>query len=226
MIYITGDTHGDASRFETKAVKKLTQNDIIIVCGDFGFLWNGSSKEKKVLKSLLKRKCTIAFVDGSHENFGRINACTEITWNGGTVHRIAPNIIHLMRGQYYTIDGVTVFTMGGGESDDYDTGRDAGWTGGSLPDNAEFVLGAANLDLHGGKVDVIISHEPSSRIKSILSDQSTLGTMSRINALNVFLEQLAAEIDYKKWFFGSCHVDKRITPKITAVYERIIPLEL
>ena len=87
-------------------------------------------------------------------------------------------------------------------------------------------MGAANIDIHGGKVDVIISHEPSSKIKSILSDQDTLGTMSRINALNAFLEQLAETVEYKKWYFGSFHMDKRITSKITAVYTDIIPLEI
>ena len=104
-------------------------------------------------------------------------------------------------------------------------GEDA-WSGGSLPDTSELVMGAANIDLHGGKVDVIISHEPSSKIKSILSDQDKLGTMASINALNAFLEQLSENADYKKWYFGSFHIDKRITSKITAVYSDIIPLEL
>lgn len=87
-------------------------------------------------------------------------------------------------------------------------------------------MGAANIDIHGGKVDVIISHEPSSKIKSILSDQDLLGTMSKINALNAFLEQLSQNVDYKKWYFGSFHIDKRITSKITAVYTDFIPLTI
>ena len=47
MIYITGDTHGDIKRFKTRSAKKLTKDDILIVCGDFGFLWDESKKEKK-----------------------------------------------------------------------------------------------------------------------------------------------------------------------------------
>lgn len=226
MIYITGDTHGDISRFNDKRLKKLTAEDMIIVCGDFGFIWQGGEKERKVLKTLAKKKYTIAFIDGSHENFGRLRVCAEENWNGGTVHRIAPNIIHLMRGQYYNIDGKTFFTMGGGESEQSEFEEEDLWTGGSLPEKSELVMGAANIDLHDGKVDVIISHEPSSKIKSILSDQDTMGTMSRINALNAFLEQLAQTVEYKKWFFGSFHIDRRITSKITAVYTDLIPLEL
>ena len=226
MIYITGDTHGDIERFNDKALKKLTQNDIIIVCGDFGFIWQGGDKERKMLKTLAKKKYTIAFIDGSHENFGRLRSFAVEQWNGGTIHRIANNVIHLMRGQYYTINGKTIFTMGGGESEESEMAGEDVWTGGSLPDKSELVMGAANIDIHGGKVDVILSHEPSSKIKSILSDQDKLGTMARINALNAFLEQLSQNVDYKKWYFGSFHIDKRITSKITAVYTDLIPLEI
>ena len=226
MIYITGDTHGDIERFQDKSLKKLTAEDIIIVCGDFGFIWQGGEKERKTLKALAKKKYTIAFIDGAHENFGRLRSYAQEQWNGGTIHRVANNIIHLMRGQYYTIGSTTVFTMGGGESEESEMNGEDAWSGGSLPDTSELVMGAANIDLHGGKVDVIISHEPSSKIKSILSDQDKLGTMASINALNAFLEQLSENADYKKWYFGSLHIDKRITSKITAVYSDIIPLEL
>ena len=226
MIYITGDTHGDIERFQDKSLKKLTAEDIIIVCGDFGFIWQGGEKERKILKALAKKKYTIAFIDGAHENFGRLRSYAQEQWNGGTIHRVANNIIHLMRGQYYTIGSTTVFTMGGGESEESEMNGEDAWSGGSLPDTSELVMGAANIDLHGGKVDVIISHEPSSKIKSILSDQDKLGTMASINALNAFLEQLSENADYKKWYFGSFHIDKRITSKITAVYSDIIPLEL
>ncbi len=226
MIYITGDTHGDIERFQDKSLKKLTAEDIIIVCGDFGFIWQGGEKERKTLKALAKKKYTIAFIDGAHENFGRLRSYAQEQWNGGTIHRVANNIIHLMRGQYYTIGSTTVFTMGGGESEESEMNGEDAWSGGSLPNTSELVMGAANIDLHGGKVDVIISHEPSSKIKSILSDQDKLGTMASINALNAFLEQLSENADYKKWYFGSFHIDKRITSKITAVYSDIIPLEI
>ena len=39
MIYITGDIHGDFSRFKSPLLRKLKKNDALIVCGDFGFIW-------------------------------------------------------------------------------------------------------------------------------------------------------------------------------------------
>ena len=56
MILVTGDTHGDLSRFKKKELHRLKKNDALIICGDFGFVWDGSKKEKKILKKLGKRK--------------------------------------------------------------------------------------------------------------------------------------------------------------------------
>ena len=55
MVYVTGDTHGDISFFKDPKLKKLTDEDILIVCGDFGFLWDRSDKEKRRFKRLKKR---------------------------------------------------------------------------------------------------------------------------------------------------------------------------
>lgn len=73
MVYITGDTHGDLSMFKNPKLKKLTDDDILIICGDFGFLWDGSEKEKKAIQALCKKKYTICFVDGAHENFDMLS---------------------------------------------------------------------------------------------------------------------------------------------------------
>ena len=56
MIYFTGDLHGDYDRFKSKELKKLKKGDTLIVCGDFGFLWDGSKKEQSILKKIEKLK--------------------------------------------------------------------------------------------------------------------------------------------------------------------------
>ena len=42
MVYITGDTHANFSRFEEdkfQIQKEMTKNDYVIICGDFGGVW-------------------------------------------------------------------------------------------------------------------------------------------------------------------------------------------
>lgn len=69
MVYVTGDIHGDITRFSEKELKLLKKQDTLIICGDFGFIWNGSKSEQRTLKQLNKSPYTIAFLDGTHENF-------------------------------------------------------------------------------------------------------------------------------------------------------------
>lgn len=72
MIYLTGDTHGGMERFQSKEAKQLKKGDTLIICGDFGFIWDGSKGEEKHLKWLGKRRYTIAFVEGTHDNLDRL----------------------------------------------------------------------------------------------------------------------------------------------------------
>ena len=47
-IFITGDTHGDFSRLLPAAFheqRDLTKEDYLILCGDFGGVWDGGDAE-------------------------------------------------------------------------------------------------------------------------------------------------------------------------------------
>ena len=56
MIYITGDTHGDYKRFSSQKLKRLRSGDTLIICGDFGFVWNGDNNEHKLLAELFIKR--------------------------------------------------------------------------------------------------------------------------------------------------------------------------
>ena len=143
LIYITGDTHGEVERLVPSKLRALKEGDTLIVCGDFGFIWDGSKKEQKILKQLGKRKYNICFIDGTHENFSLLNGYGVSEWNGGKVHKIYDNLYHLMRGQIYNIDGKSVFTMGGGESPDIDIrSENDGWSRDEIPSQDELLEGA------------------------------------------------------------------------------------
>lgn len=135
MIYITGNTHGDINRFETEQTKKFTSEDYLIICGDFGFIWNGGKKEEKQLERLSQKPYTILFVDGTHENFDLLNAYPTKRWNQGTVHEIRPNILHLMRGEIFEIEGHSIFAFGGGETEEKEVYMETGrwWPEESFP---------------------------------------------------------------------------------------------
>ncbi len=221
MVYVTGDTHGDPERLSKNALKALKDGDTLIICGDFGFIWNDSKTEKKILKNLSKRHYNICFIDGTHENFDLLNAYPVISWNGGKTHKISDNIYHLMRGQIFEIDGLKIFTMGGGESADLDSRiEDNPWLKYEIPSKEELIEGANNLDKVNCKMDVIITHEPSTTIKDFLK----LGDSEnvRVTTLNAYFDELSKCAEFDRWFYGSLHLDKYISNKYIGVYKALV----
>ena len=69
MIYITGDTHGDFSRFKDSITRKIKRDDTLIVCGDFGFIWDGSRAENQILKKIGDLKYNVAFIDTTDSRY-------------------------------------------------------------------------------------------------------------------------------------------------------------
>lgn len=223
MIYITGDMHGDENRLFDRNWRKLKAGDVLIICGDFGFLWDGSKNEKEVIDYLGSRKYTVAFLDGTHENFDLINRCRVTCWKGGCVHRIKGNLLHLMRGQMFTIEDKRFFVMGGGESPDKDMHIDQGkWWKEELPSPREMAEAINVMEEYNGQVDYILTHEPPSSVKSAMLLRN--GSLDRVNRLNGFFDSLDRECTYKHWYFGSLHEDRRVTPKHTSVYTNFIKL--
>ena len=115
MFYVTGDTHGNQTQWMTSMDKFLKKGDTIIVVGDFGigFFDGRHWPEDMFFDYLSEKPYTVLFIDGNHENHDRLNEMPVTEWHGGKVHKVRPSVIHLMRGQVFDIDGVSVFTFGG-----------------------------------------------------------------------------------------------------------------
>lgn len=223
MVYITGDMHGAEERLYSRDWFKLRSGDVLIVCGDFGYIWNGGEKEREYIEYLGSRKFTVAFLDGTHDNLDYISGCRTTYWKGGMIHRIHGNLIHLMRGQIFNIDGKSFFTFGGGESTDKDMRIENGlWWKEEIPSPLEMANGAKALDENGRQVDFILTHEPPSLVKSAMLLRR--GQADRVNKINGYFEEIDEMCQYKHWFFGSMHEDRLVTPKHTCVFEKIIPI--
>ncbi|MDR1805297.1 MAG: metallophosphoesterase [Clostridium sp.] len=221
MVYVTGDMHGIMDRFSAPALRRLKKGDYLLVCGDFGFIWDGGKEESAFLKKIGKKKYTVAFVDGSHENFELLDKYPKEDFCGGKARHICGNLWYLMRGELYTIDGESYFAMGGGENTDFEsqTGA-AAWTGREMPTDEELQHGVESLRRHGSKVDYIITHEPPMKLKEFLCLRQKGET--RITGLNTYLEELSKAVEYKRWFFGSLHLDKYVSGTHAAVFQNIL----
>lgn len=208
MIFVTGDTHRgiDVQKLDKEHFKiqsELTKQDYVIICGDFGSIWDDSKTDLYWRDWHNQKNYTTLFIDGNHENFDLLNQYPVTQWNGGKVHQIADSVYHLMRGQVFTIDGMKFFTMGGGTSIDRNSRIEGKtWWPEEEASTAELEEAKKNLDSHNWEVDYILTHTTSTRI---MYDQ--IMWLKENSELNFFLDDVQDKVNYKWWFFGHFHDD-------------------
>ena len=247
MIYVTGDCHGGFQRFGTKYFpqqKELGRDDYMIICGDFGGVWEDTPQEQYWLDWLEGKPFTTLFVDGNHENFALLNALPEQRWCGGRVHPVREHVLHLMRGQVYEFGGLTWFTMGGAASHDIQDGildpaspdfemeywfkrrtrqtfrvKGHSWWPEEMSSEAEYAEAIANLDRVGWRVDCILTHcAPTGILEQIDPGYHP-------DQLTDFLESVRQRCQFQYWFFGHYHDNRIIDSKYILQWEQISQIQ-
>lgn len=214
MIFYSGDIHGnndDIAQF--CFTHNLAPEDTFILLGDVGANYYGGSRDKRLKASFTKLKPTFLCIHGNHEmRPANIASYKQKTWNGGLVwyEEEYPNLLFAKDGEIYTIEGQRHIAIGGAYSVDkyYRLMRRFGWWEDEQPsaDIKEYV----EKQLANNKVDVILSHtcpfryEPTEMFLSFI-DQSTVD-----DSTERWLDTIEEKTDYKAWYCGHWHTDKRI----------------
>ena len=250
-VYVTGDIHGCPTRFSTDIFfeqKEFSGNkdeNVVIICGDFGLVWNRnkeSKEEKYWLDWLQDKPFTTVFVDGNHDNFERIDTYPVKEWHGGKVHEIRENVLHLMRGEVFTIENKKFFAFGGASSHDISDGiidykdpdlrvkehelemngkfmyriKGLTWWEEELPTIEEMEHGIEKLKENNNEVDFIITHSPST------SELKVMNTFYDADVLTDYLEKIKDNVKYEEHIFGHMHIDRNINEKDSCLYEQIV----
>lgn len=225
MVFVTGDLHGhiDISKFSTRNIPysdMISKNDYMIICGDFGLVWDNSPRELYWRKWLSEKPWVTLFVQGNHENYPMFDDFETIEYLGGKVKKIADDVYCLLRGEIYTICGKTFFCMGGASSHDKEyriEGRS--WWREELPSDIEYETAMSNLEKYNYSVDFIITH--------CICDS----VMKEINygyehdKLTNFLEHFVKErVNFRFWYFGHYHINKTFKEKYVCLYNDIIQI--
>lgn len=228
MIYLSGDTHGSIDLqkvidfFENETLlMPLTKKDYLIILGDSGICWDDGRNDAWVKKHLQELPVTTLWIDGNHENFALLEEYPQQKWHGGSVHVIKPDILHLMRGCCFEIDGRIFWVFGGGFSIDqaYRTPAISWWPR-EMPSMQEYQRGMDSLKACSYQVDYILTHTaPLAVVKQLVPD-----VLPGEEVLQQYLQNVAEQADFSGWYFGHWHMDITVDGKYHGLMEEIVRL--
>ncbi len=229
-IYLTGDTHNDLDLqklidWDGRVGRHLASDDYLIVAGDFGFPWDFSPTERKCVEWLESRPYTVLFVDGNHERFSywRDRECEQ--WHGGTTQRLVEGgrCRRLCRGEVFTLNGASVFAMGGAASPDRAWRTpEVNWWQDEMPSPSELAHAQDTLDAHGWAVDYVVTHTCADSMLSAALYPAQGWERPGTDALTHFFERVLGKLSYKRWYFGHFHRDADLERRHTVLYDEVV----
>ena len=217
-IFCTGDTHGgiDMSKLNSRhfSGEGLTKDDIVVVMGDAGFIWNGGGEEKFWQKFLDDKPWTTFCTLGNHENYNRIEQLPIVDFHGGKAYKVNDSIYYGITGEIYNFAGKKCLVINGADSTDkaYRVEGESWWRQERItPDDTIKVL--KSLYEVDGIVDFVFSHTGGSEVVK------TLGF--NVTPSDIELDKILNTATYQKHYCGHYHIDKLIdTTRI--LYDDII----
>ncbi len=214
MVYFTGDIHGipwGVKKFCAKV--KPTAEDIIIILGDVGANYYNDERDAVVKHALDKLKPTILCIHGNHEmRPWNIQGYQQKEWNGGKVwyQEEYPSLLFAADGEIFTLNGVRYLVIGGAYSVDkfYRLHRGGGWWPDEQP--SPEIKAYVEKQIAEKEFDAVLSHtcpfryEPTEMFLPMVDQSSVDDSTER------WLDEIEKRIQYKAWYCGHWHTEKRI----------------
>ena len=248
-LFTCGDTHQeiDAEKVHIFGQRKdLTKKDILMVLGDWGLIMHYPNhknypKEQKRQRSWARKPFTTLAQLGNHENWDLIEKLPTIEKFGGKVYELVvyeknsdiviDSLYIMQRGEIYTINGKTIFSMGGAMSQDKAV-RNIGidyWAQ-ETPTTLEENYGIDNLKKHNFKVNFVATHTCPTKTGNLLKPyikgygkKIAITYKYDYKARDCVATYFQALIDvynlkFDEWHFGHWHADKKIGDKFFCHY--------
>lgn len=215
-IYITGDVHGDFSELQQWcSVMKPRKRDIIVILGDVALNYFGDDRDYQRKKMVNTIGPEIFCIYGNHEMRPEDAGGYElIDWHGGKawIQPEFPNLIFAKDGEIYELAGKKVIVLGGAYSVDKEIRilRGYQWFSNEQPSDEIKTYAEKQLTDAGWKVDAVFSHTCPYKYRPLEAmlhglDQSKVDTSTE-----EWLNQIESRLEYKKWYCGHWHINKRI----------------
>ncbi len=199
MVWLLSDLHGRLDFIGWQEFHSAqSQDDVLILLGDICLYDESKVNNQVFTESVLSSRKQILIVDGNHENFDYLNSLPEENWNGGKVHRLSENVLHLQRGYIYDIFGNSCFVFGGTAA---------------MVTDAQLQNAYNNLKVQGHRVDYILTHDYYRKLPQ-----------DRKYPFEELLGFIDEKVTFKCWYCGHHHRNQALDENHTVVYDRLVPL--
>lgn len=226
MIYITGDTHGDFSRFDRFCKRiQTTTDDMMIVLGDVGLNYFGDERDQLRKEHVAKYPLTFFCIHGNHEmrptDTGNYKTKD---FRGGTVwvEDEYPNILFAKDGDAFRFAEKNCIVIGGAYSVDkyYRLARSMRWFENEQPSPEIKAYVEKQIATYDHKFDVVLSHTSPLKYEPIEVFLPMIDQSSVDKSTEEWLDTIEERLDYRRWYCGHYHTSKRID-KIQFMFEDI-----
>ena len=214
MVFYTGDIHG--SKYEILSFCErynLTRNDIIVILGDVGANYYGDLRDDLLKTALNRVNPTILCIHGNHEmRPATIPTYKTTEWNSGIVwyEEAYPSLLFAKDGEIFDLDGLKHIVIGGAYSVDkqYRLARGLGWWADEQP--SEEIKQYVERQIQGTTIDIVLSHTCPFKYEPVEAFISGVNQSAVDTSTERWLDKIEESIDYKAWFCGHWHINKRI----------------
>ena len=216
MIYITGDIHGDTTRIASMIERiGINTDDTIVILGDVGINYYGGHGDRGRKKKLNRHGIKILCIHGNHEMRPEsLSTYQEHEWNGGVVYveDEFPNILFAKDGEIYDLEGLRAVVIGGAYSVDkwYRLQRGIQWFADEQPSDEIKARVEERLAAENWQVDAVLTHTCPLRYTPTEAFLSFVDQSSVDNSTELWLDAVEERLDYKTWYCGHWHINKRI----------------
>lgn len=237
-IFVTGDKHGDYEKLEYFINDNgITNDDVIIICGDHGTRYYGMKKDRRVKKYVSSLGPTFIMLRGNHDSrpehddgvlehkFIANKAYCGTFW----VDPEFPNILYTDEFGWYRFGNKMCFVIGGAYSVDkwhrlemYDQGfhqykwfYDEQLTPQERKDAQELLFGYSGTEYYIFSHTCPLTYKPFDNLLPGIDQDLVDETMER------WLDDIHLGADYTRWYCGHWHIERTID-RMRFLYEDVI----
>ena len=226
MIYITGDTHGNFSRFEHFCERfKPTLDDIMIILGDAGLNFNGDWHDAMRKEYAAAFGITFFCIHGNHEmrptdvgTYKTKEFCGGMVWYEDEF----PGLLFAKDGEVYRFGDYDCIVIGGAYSVDmpYRLMNGLPWFSSEQPSDEIKTYVESQLAERDNKIDIVLSHTCPLKYEPVEVFLSGINQSTVDQSTEKWLDKIEKKLDYRKWYCGHFHTEKKID-KMQFMFEGI-----